>query len=156
MHVYHRPPTPIYSACLAAAGIEWRVLNLLLPHRRLSAAIVAAAGLTIDHFQQDDHRLLYAAWLIATERDLPLVTTLRLARRALQAAGLWDPMTPAGSTGMRHSDRTLAAIGTHHTTREELDHAAGRGPDADPLPMAIARHVVALIDAAEALKGAAA
>lgn len=149
-------PVPVHAVCLALATQERRVLQLIVPHRKLSSPIVAAAGLTVDHFGQDDHRLIFAAWLVAHDHDLSVVATLHLARRALHAAGLWDGTALAASSGMLHSDATLARLGVHRLTPEELDHAVGRGPDADPLPRAIARHVVALIAAAEALSAEAA
>lgn len=42
---------------------------------------------------------------------------LRLARRALQRVGLWDPAQIAGNVGacMRHSDATLAHFGDRPT-----------------------------------------
>jgi hypothetical protein len=133
------------------------VLNLLLAHRRFAAPIANAAGLGIGHFSQDDHRLIFGAWLVACEHDLTLVQTLRLARRALQAERLWDDDTPAGSFGIRHSDATLAQLATARAIREEANWT--RGGDAsdscDLLARSIARHVVALVAAADALAGVA-
>jgi hypothetical protein len=133
------------------AVLERRVLRLLIPNRRLAAPIVAAADLDIGHFRQDDHRIIFASWVAATQQDLGVVSTLQDVRRALRDAGLWDDQTPALAGGMRHSDATLADLGTHRLTEEELDDVVGRGPG-DGLRRAIARHVVALIEAANALR----
>lgn len=137
---------------VALAAQERRVLHLLLPNRRLAASIVKAAGLAVHHFAQDDHKLIFAGWLVACEHDLPIVRTLRLIRRALQETGLWDDETPMDSQGMRHSDETLATLGVHRMTEEELDEAVGRGPE-DGLRRAIARHIVALVEASDTLVG---
>lgn len=130
---------------------ERRVLRLLIPNRRLAAPIVRAAGLSVGHFRQDDHRIIFERWVVATEQDLGVVPTLLEARRALRDASLWDEQAPAFAEGMRHSDATLADLGTHRLTDEELDDVVGRGPG-DGLRRAIARHVVALIEAADALR----
>ena len=122
------------------AALERRVLGLLLARRRTARPIATAAGLRVGHFGQDDHRLIFAAWLVACEHDLPLIELLKLARRALQSEGLWDEAAPAGSTGMRHSDATLAGLATPfgNDFRADVAHV-------------VARHVVALVEAAEAL-----
>jgi hypothetical protein len=137
---------------VALSAQERRVLRLVLPNRRAASPIVRAAGLEVRHFSQDDHRLIFAGWQVACEHDLPLIDTLRLIRSALESAGLWDADAPAGSGGMVHSDAMLARLGTHEVTDEELDYAVGWGPSTDPLTRAIARHVVALVEASEALE----
>jgi hypothetical protein len=131
------------------AALERRTLGLLITYPRLSRPIAAAAGLAAAHFGQDDHRQIFAAWQVAGERDLPLVKLLDLARRALQSEGLWDETTPAGSTGMRHSLATLAKLATARPDVDEIISATNDG--VDPAVRSIARHVVALVEAAEAL-----
>lgn len=136
---------------LALAHQERRVLSLLIPNRRVAAPIAQAAGLEVWHFAQDDHRLMFSGWQVACEHDLGLVPTLRLIRRALQADGYWDDRAPADSSGVLHSDATLARIGTRGMTEEELECACGRSAVHDPLGRAIARHVVALVEASDTL-----
>jgi hypothetical protein len=143
---------------MALAAQELRVLNLLLAHRRFAAPIASAAGLRISHFSQDDHRLIFAAWEVACERDLTLVQTLQLARHALQAEQLWDDDTPIGSMGMRHSEATLVNLALARATPEEAEWILdGNELDgSDPLAREIARQVVCLVAAADALAGGAA
>jgi hypothetical protein len=139
---------------ISLAHQERLVLNLLLTHRRLSAPIAAAAGLDVWHFAHDDHRLIFAGWQVACEHGLEHVRTLRLIRAALRAESLWDDAVPAESSGILHSDATLARLGTRRMTEEERDYACGRGPDRpDAVERAIARHIVALVEASDTVAG---
>jgi hypothetical protein len=137
---------------VALAAQERRVLNLLLGHRKIAEPIVRAAGLEMRHFEQDDHRLIFAGWLVACEDDLTHLHTLSVVCRALREAGLWDDATPRGSDGMRHSFATVLEIGNAAITDEELQDMVGNG-NGDGLRRGIARQVCALVDAADAVAG---
>lgn len=134
------------SAAIAAE--ERRVLCMLLTHRRTAEPIVRAAGLSVAHFAQDDHRLIFAGWLVACENDLATLMTLRVIRRALREAALWDPSTPRESEGMHHSDATLAAMACTPMSVEEFGTSRRAvGWDGDWTAFTIARHVNALVSA---------
>jgi hypothetical protein len=93
------------------AAQERRVLELIVPNRHQAAPIVAAAGLQMAHFGQEDHRLIFAGWQLACESNLSLVSQLSLARRALMAAGYWDPSALALAGSPTRSSRTSRAMG---------------------------------------------
>lgn len=136
---------------VALAAQERRVLNLLLGHRKIAEPIARAAALETRHFEQDDHRLIFAGWQVACEEDLPHLHTLSLIVRALREAGLWDDTTPRGSNGMRHSFATVVEVGNAVVTDEEIDDQIGRG-EGDGLRRGITRQVVALVEAANAIQ----
>jgi hypothetical protein len=103
-------------ATLAAhrAEAEVELVARVLAFPRIGATVAAEAGIVPGHFDQDDALLLYCACVVALEAGLSKLDTLRLARRALQAAHLWDPTQIADHalTAMRHSDETLARLAT--------------------------------------------
>lgn len=136
----------VASFYAALAEHERRLLGLLMRYPRMSAPIVAAAGLDAAHFSQDDHRLIFAGWAVERECGLSRVVTLRNIRQALQVECLWDDEAPAHSTGMRHSDLTLLRLSAGWVPDEERADIAGHGTG-DGLRRAIARHVVDLVDA---------
>lgn len=137
---------PASELIAAIAMQERRVLCFLLTHRTTAEPIAKAAGLNVEHFQQDDYRIIYAGWEVACEEKLSQVRTLSLIRRGLQEEGLWDPSAIRASTGMRHSDATLAAMACTPVTKEELaDAFAAVGIEGDWHAFVIARHINALV-----------
>jgi hypothetical protein len=134
----------------AVAKQERRVLGLLLTERRLSTPIVQSAGLNVSHFEHDDHRLIFAGWLVACEMDLPLINMLRLIRRALIAAGWWDAAAQPNEGSVWHSDATLARLASTSLSKSDyLDSMTAVGWEGDWLAYAIARNVTALVMAKE-------
>lgn len=136
----------------ALAHQERRTLSFLLTHRKFAEQFVRAGGLKMEHFEQDDHRLIFAAWEVACEEDLPLPCLLKLARWALQAEHFWDEKAIRTETGMRHSNATLAAMATVSPTKEEYrDAMAAVGENGDWLAYIIARNIAGQVSSWERL-----
>lgn len=133
------------------AAQERYVLGLLLTNRKAAEPIVKAAGLTVDHFSQPDHRVIFLAWEVACDHDSDLLRTLQMVRFAIRHANLWDKSAAECSTGCWHSNRTIARLATSPMPEEELLELTGGMPDGRR--RAIARHVVSLVEAATALGG---
>jgi hypothetical protein len=134
-------------------SLELRVIELCLSNLHEARPIVEAAGLEVRHFGHDDHRLIYAAWLVGASAGLPLVALLRLIRMALQDAGRWDPTVPRHVRGIWYSDATLARIACTPLDADEYARAIpGIGWSGDWIGFAIATAVTTLIDAAEAVE----
>lgn len=126
------------------AELERAIIVALLRNRRQGMAAAQAAGITRDDFDQPDLRVIFVA--VQHSRWLPLLETLRSAKRMLSYTHYWDDDVPRGSRGMHWSSATLAeAAGA---TSTDVDEAA------DALPEMLAE--LKVIDAASTKKGVAA
>lgn len=89
---------------------ELDLIGAILADHRRGIVIAESLGVAPHHFAQPDLRILFCAADLG--RHLDKAGVLKLARRALREADLWDPQQIAGNAGhtMRHSDATLCAI----------------------------------------------
>jgi hypothetical protein len=74
------------------ATAEVKLLACIAPIGRFGMALAAKAGIQIQHFEQPDTLAIYAALTLANSdgRIADKIKTARLARLALEDAGLWD------------------------------------------------------------------
>src|SRR4051794_39979850 len=95
--------TPLPSDPYAAAAeladrrnrAEVAVVEATLSDPATAVPLLAAAGVTVETFENADLGILYAA--AAFKMELPIETILCGARRVLQHYGWWDPSGPIGS-----------------------------------------------------------
>lgn len=93
------------------ADVEQQLITALLNNPRRGIAWCAAAGVTPEHFDQDDLRAAYIG--IEHARWRSHAEMLGAVRFCLMHAGFWDGEAASESTGMFWSDRRLAHEAAH-------------------------------------------
>ena len=99
------------------AILERAIVVGLLRCRRRGMAITEATGITADHFDQPDLRVIFVA--VQHSRWMPLIETLKSAKRMLDYLHYWDEDVPRGASGMHWSSAALCEAAT--ATDREID-----------------------------------
>ena len=118
---------------------EYAVAQAALTFPRVYVPVIQSAGVTPDHFNHDDLRLIYCGADVCRNTDI--YVRLRIIIQALRTAGCWDmqtPPLPAGDVGPFWNENKL------------VDFATARGPSL----VEVEAHASLLVDVNERLQAA--